>query len=69
VPEATAVQEKCDRCGAPLQPNAIYCDRCGQRTRLAERRVRVAIRLELVFIVLVVAMIVAFTWVQYYSQR
>ena len=66
---APSTQIKCQRCGAELQPDAIYCDNCGQRTQLAQRRVRIAIRLEIVFIALVCAMIIAFAWVQYYTQR
>lgn len=64
-----STQTKCQRCGAELLPDAIYCDNCGQRTQLAQRRVRIAIRLEIVFIALVCAMIIAFAWVQYYTQR
>jgi uncharacterized OB-fold protein len=57
------IQVACDTCGAQLVPNAAYCERCGSRTRRAKRLVRVAIRVELVFFVLVVALVIAFTWI------
>lgn len=56
-------QVSCDRCGAGLTPGASYCDGCGARTRKAVRTVRLAIRLELVFIALVVVVILGFTLV------
>lgn len=62
------VQVACDSCGAELVPNAAYCERCGSRTRRARRLVRVAIRVELLFFVLVVGLVVAFTWI-YSVQR
>jgi uncharacterized OB-fold protein len=62
------VQAACDVCGAQLVPNAAYCERCGTRTRRARRLVRVAIRVELVFFLLIVALVVAFTWI-YAVQR
>jgi uncharacterized OB-fold protein len=57
------VQVACDRCGAELVPNAAYCERCGTRTRRARRLVRVAIRFELLFFLLVAALVVAFIWI------
>jgi predicted amidophosphoribosyltransferase len=57
------VQVACDACGAQLTPNAAYCERCGARTRRARRMVRLAIRLELIFFGLVVALVIAFTWI------
>ena len=57
------VQVACDSCGAELVPNAAYCERCGTRTRRAKRLVRIAIRVELVFFALVVAMVVGFTYI------
>lgn len=57
------VQVACDACGAQLIPNAAYCERCGARTRRARRMVRLAIRAELIFFGLVVALVVAFTWI------
>jgi uncharacterized OB-fold protein len=62
------VQVACDSCGAELVPNAAYCERCGSRTRRARRLVRVAIRVELLFFVLVVGLVIAFTWI-YSVQR
>jgi len=62
------VQVACDSCGTQLVPNAAYCEKCGARTRRARRLVRVAIRVELVFFVLVVLMVIGFTWI-YAIQR
>jgi uncharacterized OB-fold protein len=57
------VQVACDKCGASLVPNAAYCEKCGERTRRAKRLVRVAIRVELLFFGLVVALVIGFTWI------
>ncbi len=66
---ATALrQTTCDRCQAPLVEDAAYCDNCGERTRKARRMVRLAIRVELLCLVLVVALIIGFTWI-FYVQR
>ena len=62
------VQAACDNCGAQLVANAAYCERCGVRTRRARRLVRLAIRVELVFFLLVVLMVIGFTWI-YAAQR
>lgn len=62
------VQVACDTCGTELVPNAAYCEKCGARTRRARRLVRVAIRVELVFFLLVVLMVIGFTWI-YAAQR
>ncbi len=62
------LQIACDSCGAELVPNAAYCERCGTRTRRARRLVRLAIRVELLFFLLVVGLVVAFTWI-YSAQR
>jgi uncharacterized OB-fold protein len=62
------VQVACDSCGAELVPQAAYCERCGARTRRAKRLVRVAIRVELLFFALVVAVVVGFAWI-YSVQR
>jgi uncharacterized OB-fold protein len=62
------VQAACDSCGAELVPNAAYCERCGSRTRRARRLVRVAIRVELLFFLLVVGLVIAFTWI-YSAQK
>ena len=61
-------QVACDSCGAELIPNAAYCERCGSRTRRARRLVRLAIRVELLFFLLVVGLVIAFTWI-YSAQR
>ena len=57
------IQVACDSCGGTLVPNAAYCERCGTRTRRARRLVRVAIRVELLFFVLIVGLVIAFTWI------
>jgi uncharacterized OB-fold protein len=62
------VQATCDRCGSTLVPSAAYCERCGTRTRRARRLVGIAIRVELLFFVLVVLLVIAFTWI-YAAQR
>ena len=59
----TAVQTACEKCGAELIPDAAYCEKCGARTRRARRLVRVAIRVEAVFFLLVILMVAAFIWV------
>ncbi len=56
-------QVACDNCGKELIPGAAYCEKCGARTRRAKRLVRLAIRVELVFFLAVVAMVGAFVWV------
>jgi uncharacterized OB-fold protein len=61
-------QVACDSCGTELVPNAAYCEKCGARTRRARRLVRVAIRVELVFFLLVVLMVIGFTWI-YAAQK
>ena len=60
-------QVACDTCGAELVLNAAYCERCGARTRRARRLVGVAIRVELLFFVMVVGLVIAFVWI--YSQQ
>jgi uncharacterized OB-fold protein len=62
------VQVACDTCGAKLVPQAAYCERCGARTRRARRLVRVAIRVEALFFLMVVALVVGFTWI-YATQK
>jgi len=62
------VQTACERCGAELSPESAYCARCGARTRRARRLVRVAIRVEAVFFLLVVLLVAAFIWI-YGAQR
>jgi predicted amidophosphoribosyltransferase len=62
------VQVACDSCGAQLVPEAAYCERCGRRTRKARRLVGIAIRVELLFLLLVIILIFSFTWI-YYAQK
>jgi len=62
------VQVVCDNCGKELVPSAAYCEKCGARTRRAKRLVRLAIRVELVFFLGIVAMVAAFVWI-YAAQR
>jgi uncharacterized OB-fold protein len=62
------VQVACDKCGGELVPNAAYCERCGERTRRARRLVRLAIRVELLFFLMVVGLVVGFAWI-YSVQR
>ena len=61
------VQVACDACGASLVADAAYCERCGARTRRARRMVRLAIRVEAVFFLAVIAMVGAFIWA--YSSK
>lgn len=58
----------CDSCGARLIPEAAYCERCGTRTRRARRMVRLAIRIELVFFLMVLLLVAAFVGI-YEGQR
>ncbi len=53
----------CDACGARLEPGAAYCERCGARTRKARRLVGLAIRVELLFLLLFAILVAAFIWV------
>ncbi|HEV2033011.1 MAG TPA: hypothetical protein VGU71_02245 [Candidatus Dormibacteraeota bacterium] len=62
------VQVACDKCGKELVPNAAYCERCGERTRRARRLVRVALRFEILFFLLVVGVLIGFIWT-YSAQR
>jgi uncharacterized OB-fold protein len=62
------VQMACDKCGGELVPNAAYCERCGERTRRARRLVRVALRFEILFFLLVVVVLVGFIWT-YSAQK
>jgi hypothetical protein len=62
------MQTTCDRCQAPLVPDAAYCEKCGERTRKARRLIRIAIRVEVLFIALVILLVGTFS-VIYYVQR
>ena len=57
------MQVACETCGAELVANAAYCERCGARTRRARRLVRIAIRVELLFFLMVVGIVIGFTWI------
>jgi uncharacterized paraquat-inducible protein A len=61
-------QTTCDRCQSPLIEEAAYCDNCGERTRRARRMVRLAVRVELLFIALIIALVAGFSAI-YYFQR
>ena len=61
-------QVACDKCGKELVPNAAYCERCGERTRRARRLVRLAIRVEVLFFLMVVGLVISFIWT-YSAQR
>lgn len=63
-----AVQVACDKCGKELVPNAAYCENCGERTRRARRLVRVALRVEVLFFLVVVGVLLGFIWT-YSAQR
>jgi hypothetical protein len=60
---AAIEQTNCDRCRAPLVKDAAYCDKCGERTRRARRMVRLAVRVEILCLLLVVALIIGFSYV------
>jgi uncharacterized OB-fold protein len=62
------MQVACDKCGGELVPNAAYCERCGERTRRARRLVRIALRVEVLFFLMVVAIVIGFIWT-YSAQR
>jgi uncharacterized OB-fold protein len=61
-------QLACEKCGNELPPEAAYCERCGTRTRRARRLVRVAIRVEALIFLMIVGLVVAFTWI-YATQK
>ena len=61
-------QTTCDRCRAPLVEDAAYCDSCGERTRRARRLVTVALRVELLFIALVILLVGGFAAIYYFQQ-
>ena len=62
------VQVACDNCGKELVPDAAYCEKCGARTRRANRLVRLSIRIELVFFAAVVLMVAGFVWVYAFQK-
>jgi predicted amidophosphoribosyltransferase len=59
----STVQQACDRCEAQLRRNAAYCEECGERTHRARRLIGSAVRIELLALVLVIAVIVGFTYI------
>jgi len=62
---AVAYQTHCDRCGTELARDAAYCAKCGERTHRARRLVRLAVRVEILLVLLVTAMIIGFAFVFY----
>ena len=56
-------QTNCRRCGDELEEGAAYCNRCGARTDLARRNVRLAIRIEVLFLIVMVAVVFGFTFI------
>ena len=62
------MQVACDKCGKELVPDAAYCESCGERTRRARRLVRVALRVEVLFFLAVVGVLLGFIWT-YSAQR
>jgi predicted amidophosphoribosyltransferase len=56
-------QTNCHRCRAELTPGAAYCDRCGLRTELARRNVRLAIRIEVLFLAVMIVIVFGFTFI------
>ncbi|MDQ6899197.1 MAG: hypothetical protein M3072_06785 [Candidatus Dormibacteraeota bacterium] len=68
---ATAIQTEqttCDRCQSPLAAGAAYCDKCGERTRKAKRLVRLSLRIEIVFFVLITLIVMSFAGVFYFQK-
>jgi uncharacterized OB-fold protein len=57
---AEVAQATCEACGARLVKDASYCDNCGRRTRAAVRRVRLAVRIEILFFGAIALMVLAF---------
>ncbi|MDQ6774544.1 MAG: hypothetical protein M3024_16450 [Candidatus Dormibacteraeota bacterium] len=62
---APELQTHCDRCETPLRRNAAYCERCGERTHRARWLVRTAVRIEVVFFLLIALLVTGFTWIFY----
>ncbi|HLQ60750.1 MAG TPA: hypothetical protein VK131_02700 [Candidatus Acidoferrales bacterium] len=58
-----SAQASCERCGGELSPEAAYCGRCGARTRRARRLVGLAVRVEVLVIILMFALVAAFSWI------
>jgi predicted amidophosphoribosyltransferase len=60
---STALQMTCERCNAKLRRNAAYCEECGQRTRRARRLTRIAIRIEILAVILTAVLVLGFAYV------
>lgn len=66
---ASAVEQThCDRCREAIRPRAAYCENCGQRTRRARRIVGIAIRVEILFMLVVLALVLGFAGI-FYIQK
>ncbi len=55
------MQTNCDRCGSDLVEGAAYCAKCGERTRRARSNIRLAVRIEVLAVLLTLGLIVAFS--------
>ncbi len=62
------MQTNCDRCQNPLVDGAAYCDNCGERTRKAKRLVRISVRVEILFFILVTLIVMGFAGI-FYLQK
>ena len=62
---AAEPQTHCDRCRRPLVKDAAYCEACGQRTRRAQRLVRLTLRIELLALALFIALVIGFTFLAF----
>ncbi|MFZ0215792.1 MAG: hypothetical protein WAM30_07585 [Candidatus Dormiibacterota bacterium] len=60
---STTLQMTCERCHAKLRGNAAYCEECGQRTRRARRLTRIAIRIEILAVILTAILVLGFAYV------
>jgi len=60
-------QTHCEGCGSVLVPQAAYCTRCHRRTRRARSLVRLAVRMEILFALLIFLMVFAFAAFYYYQ--
>jgi hypothetical protein len=63
-----AEQTTCDRCQSPVARDAAYCDYCNARTRRARRLVRLAVRVELLLVVVTAVLVLGFAFI-YASQK
>ena len=58
-----ATQPVCEYCSAKLRRNAAYCEECGRRTRRARRLTRIAIRVEVLAIILTAIVVLGFAYI------